>query len=104
MAKPNILIILVDQLNGKLLEIGPKPFLRAPHLKNLAKNMVCFSTCYTASPLCAQERASFMSGQLPSRKRVDENAVEFASSIPTDARYLRRHGYLTILGGKMHYV
>ena len=95
---------MVDQLNGTLFDHGPKRFLHAPNLKNLAEDSVCLPTCYTASPLCAQGRASFMSGQLPSRKRVDENAVEFASSIPTDARYLRRHGYLTILGGKMHYV
>jgi len=102
--KPNILIIMVDQLNGTLFDNGPKPFLHAPHLKNLTKNSVCFSTCYTASPLCAPGRASFMSWQLPSRTRVYDNAAEFASSIPTYAHHLRRHGYHTILAGKMHYV
>ena len=45
-----------------------------------------------------------MSGQLPSRTRVCDNAAEFASSIPTYAHHLRRHGYHTILTGKMHYV
>ena len=45
--QPNILIIMVDQLNGMLFDHGPKSFLHAPHLKNLAKNSVCFSTCYT---------------------------------------------------------
>ena len=45
-----------------------------------------------------------MSGQLPSRTRVYDNAAEFASSIPTYAHHLRRHGYHTILAGKMHYV
>ena len=104
MTKPNILIIMVDQLNGTLFDHGPKPFLHAPHLKNLAENSVCFSTCYTASPLCAPGRASFMSGQLPSRTKVYDNAAEFASSIPTYAHHLRRHGYHTILAGKMHYV
>ena len=83
---------------------GPKSFLHAPHLKNLAENSVCFPTCYTGSPLCAPGRASFMSGQLPSRTRVYDNAAEFASSIPTYAHHLRRHGYHTILAGKMHYV
>ena len=102
--KPNILIIIVDQLNGTLFDQGPKPFLHAPHLKNLAENSVCFPTCYTASPLCAPGRASFMSGQLPSRTKVYDNAAEFASSIPTYAHHLRRHGYHTILAGKMHYV
>ena len=95
---------MVDQLNGTLFDDGPKLFLHAPHLKNLAEKSVCFSTCYTASPLCAPGRTSFMSGQLPSRTRVYDNAAEFASSVPTYAHHLRRHGYQTILAGKMHYV
>ena len=81
---------MVDQLNGTLFDDGPKLFLHAPHLKNLAKKSVCFSTCYTASPLCAPGRTSFMSGQLPSRTRVYDNAAEFASSVPTYAHHLRR--------------
>ncbi|MGR6752132.1 hypothetical protein ACU6QF_00200, partial [Aeromonas veronii] len=49
-------------------------------------------------------RASFMSGQLPSRTRVYDNAAEFASDIPTYAHHLRRAGYYTGLSGKMHFV
>ena len=95
---------MVDRLDGTLFDQGPKPFLYATHLKNLAENSVCFSTCYTASPLCAQGRASLMSGQLPSRMKVYDNAAEFASSIPTYAHHLRRHGYHTILAGNLYYV
>lgn len=49
--KPDILIIMVDQLNGTLFDHGPQPFLNSPHLKNLIENSICFSTCYTASPV-----------------------------------------------------
>ena len=45
-----------------------------------------------------------MSGQLPSRTRVYDNAAEFASDIPTYAHHLRRAGYYTCLSGKMHFV
>ncbi len=45
-----------------------------------------------------------MSGQLPSRTRVYDNAAEFASDIPTYAHHLRRAGYHTALSGKMHFV
>ena len=45
-----------------------------------------------------------MSGQLPSRTRVYDNAAEFASDIPTYAHHLRRAGYQTCLSGKMHFV
>ena len=103
-SRPNVLILMVDQLNGTFFPDGPADFLHAPHLKSLAKRSVRFANTYTASPLCAPARASFMSGQLPSRTRVYDNAAEFASDIPTFAHHLRRAGYQTCLSGKMHFV
>ena len=103
-AKPNILIIMVDQLNGTLFPAGPAAFLKTPNLARLASRSTRFAHCYTASPLCAPARASFMSGQLPSRTRVYDNAAEFSSDIPTFAHHLRRAGYHTVLSGKMHFV
>mgnify|MGYP002628528029 FL=1 len=104
MTKPNILIIMVDQLNGTFFPDGPADWLHAPNLKKLAAKSTRFTNAYTASPLCAPARASFMSGQLPSRTGVYDNAAEFTSSIPTYAHHLRRAGYQTCLSGKMHFV
>jgi choline-sulfatase len=102
--KPNILILMVDQLNGTLFPDGPADWLHAPNLKKLAARSSRFANAYTASPLCAPGRASFMSGQLPSRTGVYDNAAEFRSDIPTYAHHLRRAGYYTCLSGKMHFV
>ena len=104
MDKPNILVIMVDQLNGTFFPDGPAEWLHAPNLKALAARSTRFRNAYTASPLCAPGRASFMSGQLPSATRVYDNAAEFTSSIPTYAHHLRRAGYQTCLSGKMHFV
>lgn len=104
MTKQNILILMVDQLNGTLFPDGPADWLHAPNLKRLAARSKRFANCYTASPLCAPGRASFMSGLLPSRTRVYDNAAEFASDIPTYAHHLRRAGWKTCLSGKMHFV
>ncbi|MCX7888352.1 MAG: choline-sulfatase [Rhodobacteraceae bacterium] len=104
MTRPNILIVMVDQLNGTLFPDGPAAFLHAPNLRALAARSARFANAYTASPLCAPARASFMSGQLPRRTRVYDNAAEFASDIPTYAHHLRRAGYATCLSGKMHFV
>ncbi len=104
MTRPNILILMVDQLNGTLFPDGPADWLHAPNLRALADRSVRFANAYTASPLCAPGRASFMSGQLPRRTRVYDNAAEFASDIPTFAHHLRRAGYQTCLSGKMHFV
>ncbi|KPQ17236.1 MAG: choline-sulfatase [Rhodobacteraceae bacterium HLUCCO18] len=104
MTRPNILIFMVDQLNGTFFPDGPADWLHTPTLKALARRSARFANAYTASPLCAPGRASFMSGRLPSRTRVYDNAAEFASDIPTFAHHLRRAGYRTCLSGKMHFV
>ncbi|MCF1482261.1 MULTISPECIES: choline-sulfatase [Rhizobium/Agrobacterium group] len=104
MTRANILIIMVDQLNGTLFADGPADWLHAPHLKALAARSARFQNNYTSSPLCAPARASFMAGQLPSRTQVYDNAAEYVSSIPTYAHHLRRAGYYTALSGKMHFV
>ena len=102
--RKNILILMVDQLNGTLFPDGPADWLHAPNLKALAARSTRFANAYTGSPLCAPGRASFMSGQLPSRTGVYDNAAEFRSDIPTYAHHLRRAGYFTCLSGKMHFV
>ncbi|KJZ31159.1 choline-sulfatase [Paracoccus sp. S4493] len=95
---------MADQLSGVLFPDGPAGFLHTPNLRRLAERSTRFANTYTGSPLCAPGRASFMSGQLPSRTRVYDNAAEFASDIPTYAHHLRRAGYHTCLSGKMHFV
>jgi choline-sulfatase len=102
--QPNFLILMVDQLNGTLFPDGPAPFLHAPALSRLAARSVRFNANYCASPLCAPSRAAFMSGQLPSRTGVYDNAAELPASVPTFAHHLRRLGYATVLCGKMHFV
>ncbi len=104
MTRPNVLILMADQVNGTLFPDGPADFLHAPAMRALAARSVRFANAYTASPLCAPGRAAFMSGQLPSRTGVYDNAAEFGSDIPTFAHHLRRAGYQTCLSGKMHFV
>ena len=101
---PNILILMLDQLTGTLFPDGPADFLDVPNMFELARESVRFNTCYTPSPLCVPARASFMTGLLPSRSGVYDNAAELPASVPTFAHYLRRAGYLTVLAGKMHFV
>ncbi len=101
-ARPNILIILVDQLTGTLFPDGPAPFLHAPNLRRLADHALRFQNCYTASPLAAPAQAAILSGKLPRRTRVYDNAAGFASDIPTYAHHLRRAGYYTALSGRLH--
>jgi choline-sulfatase len=102
--KPNILFIMVDQLAAPFLAAYGHKVVRTPNIDKLAANGVVFENFYSPSPLCAPARAAMMSGQLPSRNRVYDNAAEFASMTPSFAHYLRLEGYRTCLSGKMHFV
>jgi choline-sulfatase len=102
--RPNIVIVMVDQLTGTLFPDGPAAFLVVPNLRRLFAGGVRFANTYCPSPLCAPSRSAFMTGLLPSQTRVYDNAAEFSSSIPTFAHHLRGAGYTTVLSGKMHFV
>ena len=104
MPQPNILIVMVDQLNGTLFPDGPAPWLHTPNLDKLAARSARFANTYTASPLCAPGRGGFMSSMLPSATGIYDNAAEFRADVPTFAHHLRHAGYATCLSGKMHFV
>ncbi|MFM5895106.1 MAG: choline-sulfatase [Novosphingobium sp.] len=102
--RPNILILMADQMAAPFLPfIAPSP-VRVPTLTRLAEEGVLFRSAYCNSPLCAPSRFSMMAGQLPSRIGAYDNAAELPATTPTMAHYLRRGGYRTILAGKMHFV
>jgi choline-sulfatase len=101
--RPDILIVMADQMVPSALPFHGNPVTRAPAMSWLAESGVVFDAAYTGSPLCSPGRASFMTGLLPSRTRTYDNAAEFSSQIPTFAHYLRRAGYRTVLSGKMHF-
>jgi choline-sulfatase len=101
--RPDVLIIMADQMVPSALPFHGNAVVQAPAMSWLAESGVVFGAAYTASPLCAPARASFMTGMLPSRTRTYDNAAEFSPEIPTFAHYLRSAGYRTVLAGKMHF-
>jgi choline-sulfatase len=101
---PNLLLIVVDQLGGGWLPTYGHPVVQAPTVTALARAGVVFENAYCASPLCAPSRAALLTGRLPSRSEVYDNAAELRASLPTIAHHLRAAGYATCLAGKMHFV
>jgi choline-sulfatase len=101
--RPNLLIVMADQLTAGALPAYGNRVARTPHLDRLAGEGVVFDRFYCNSPLCAPSRFSMMAGQLPSRIGAFDNAAEFAADVPTFAHYLRAAGYQTALAGKMHF-
>ncbi|MGH7210354.1 MAG: choline-sulfatase, partial [Acetobacteraceae bacterium] len=101
--KPNILILMADQLAAGALPAYGNRVARTPAIDALAERSVVFDAAYCNTPLCAPSRAVFLSGRLPSAIGAYDNAAEFAADTPTFAHHLRLSGYRTILAGKMHF-
>src|ERR687897_506373 len=102
--KPNILLLMADQMAATYLPSYGHRVVKAPELQRLADGGVQFTSMYSNSPLCAPARFAMMSGQANTRIGAYDNASEFTASIPTFAHYLRTAGYQTCLAGKMHFV
>ena len=101
--RPNLLILMADQLTAGALSAYGGHVARTPHIDALAAGGVVFESFYCNSPLCAPSRFSFLAGQLPSQIGAYDNAAEFPAAVPTFAHYLRSAGYQTALSGKMHF-
>ena len=65
--RPNIVLILADDLGGADTALGGSTFHATPNLERLARRGMLFTNAYSASPLCSPTRASIMTGQNPAR-------------------------------------
>lgn len=101
--KPNILILMADQLTPTALAAYGNQITKTPNIDALAAEGVVFDSAYCNSPLCAPSRYVFMSGKLPSTIGAYDNSAEMASDVLTFGHYLRHADYRTILSGKMHF-
>jgi choline-sulfatase len=102
--RPNVLLVMVDQLAAGWLPAYGHAVTHAPHLTALARDGVVFEHAYCASPLCGPSRAAMLTGRLPSATGVFDNAAEWPAALPTVVHALRAAGYATALAGKMHFV
>jgi choline-sulfatase len=103
-ARPNVLLVMVDQLAAGWLPAYGHSVVQAPAIGALAAEGVVFESAYCPSPLCAPSRSALLTGLLPSRTGVYDNAAEMRASLPTVTHQLRAAGYATVLTGKMHFV
>jgi choline-sulfatase len=102
--RPNVLLVMADQLAAGWLPAYGHAAVHAPNLTALAEGAALFESAYCPAPLCAPSRAGLLSGRLPSRAGVFDNAAELPAAVPTLTHQLRAHGYYTGLVGKMHFV
>ena len=91
MTKPNILILMVDQLNGTLFPDGPADWLHAPNLKRLAQRSTRFANTY-------KDFLPVFDGFLNLDSIGDDGrSLTFNINPQTETRPFRKMGHVTIL-------
>ncbi len=103
-AHPDILLILTDQWNPRMLGCSGDSVVRTPNLDRLAREGIRFDNAYTSSPVCMPARCSLASGQFPHQHGFWNNFTgrKFPAERVTLYRQLREVGYSTAKIGKYH--
>lgn len=65
--KPNVIIMLMDDMGWGDLGVNGDPAHETPNLDQMAREGMLFPDFYTANPLCSPSRAAFLTGRLPIR-------------------------------------
>lgn len=112
--RPNIILILVDDMGWGDLSCFGNTEAETPHLDRLAAEGIRFSQFYVAAPICSPSRCALVTGQYPQRwkitsflnNREDNRRRGVADWLdvqaPSLARLLQSAGYATGHFGKWH--
>lgn len=102
--RPNIVVIVVDDMRFDEYGLGGHPYLETPHIDALARAGARFGAAYHTTPLCSPNRACILTGQYASRHGIIDNTSRSWAShrLRTFAQELQRAGYETAHVGKWH--
>lgn len=106
--KPNIVLILADDMGIECLSAYGGTSHRTPNIDRLAKEGMRFTHCFS-NPLCSPSRGSLLTGRYPFRNglkvvlhsRNQEN-IYLRPSQPSFVRQIKQDGYATQIVGKWH--
>ena len=103
MRAPNLLIIMDDEHNKKVLGYNGHPVVRTPNLDRLAARSTVYDNAYSSSPICVPARAAFATGRYVHDNRCWDNAIAYDGRMPSWAHVLRDAGHTVSSIGKLHY-
>jgi arylsulfatase A-like enzyme len=107
--RPNVLLIMCDDLNDYVETFGGHPQVRTPNLTRLAKTGVSFRQAHTNIPICGSSRASLFTGIYPQNSGcygfTNWEKYPVLKNSRTMMDHFRANGYHTLGTGKlMHHV
>lgn len=109
--RPNIVILLADDLGYGELGCQGNPEIPTPHIDSIADSGIRFTAGYVTTSYCSPSRAGLLTGRFPTRFGYEFNPVGAHNEEPgcglpaselTLAQHLRNAGYTTGLIGKWH--
>ena len=107
--KPNIILILADDMGYGDISAFNGGLNRTPNLDKLVKESVYFSQAYSGSPVCTPSRAALLTGRYPHRTGAITLNMELFPELTridkdetTIADIFTNNGYVTGLIGKWH--
>lgn len=116
--RPNVLVILCDDLGYGDLSCNGHPIVRTEHLDRLAAGGLRLTNFYSAAPVCSPSRVGLLTGRSPNRAGIYDwipaagrqqppradarEQVHLRPSEQTLPALLRAAGYMTCLAGKWH--
>ena len=104
--RPNIILLLADDLGYGDLSCFGSPAVETPHLDRLASEGKRFTRFYAASAVCSPTRASVLTGRYPLRFGITKHFNDVNRWLPesatTVAELLKGAGYNTAHLGKWH--
>ena len=95
--KPNVILILVDDLGFETIRANGGESYRTPAVDRLAATGVRFTHCY-AQPLCTPTRVQLMTGQSNVRNYINFGNMD--PTLTTFGNHFQRAGYQTGIAGK----
>lgn len=101
--RPNIVLILADDLGHADVGFHGRAEWATPNLDRLAASGLTFRRFYAASPVCAPSRAALLTGKATLHNGVRRNEDDLPAAEVTIAEALKPLGYATAAFGKWHH-
>ena len=100
--RPNFVLFVTDQHRADHLGCYGNPVVRTPNIDSLAARGARFDRFYVATPICMPNRATLMTGRMPSLHGARHNGIPLSLSATTFVDLLAAAGWRTALIGKCH--
>ena len=100
--RPNFLFIITDQHRADHLGCYGNRVVKTPNIDRLAHQGTRFERFYVATPICMPNRATLMTGRMPSLHGARQNGIPLSLKATTFVEVMRAAGYATALVGKCH--